>query len=271
MNFYICVYLQKDPKPKEWKRAWGNAKGDEALEEYLTSYENRFEEDIGPFYDWGDDPAFFASKEFGGNVTWGVCRGDVRWKLKEGDIVVFFCAQEQENQKSKKWKYYYVGLGTVGDVVEPREQLWKKSRYQKYRNYYNLLINKNGCHREPIDYHDDWAKRLAARYIIFDKDPAKTHFNVTNPLHVATYRKGAEAWKREILERWRLSDERVHKVYKLVEKRDGWVKLRTTNKFYPHKEMNLATLKHVKLDDKQLEKKRRGFLQISKEVAKDEG
>ena len=269
MNFYICVYLQKIPDKKDWVRAKGNASGDPVLKEYVRRYENRFKKNkdgIGRFYDWGDDPAFFAAETFGGNVTWGVCRHDVRDKLQKEDVVVFFCAQEQENQKPKKWMYYYVGLGTVGEVVKPRERLWKKVRYQEYTKYYNLLITKDGCHREPVDDHADWAKRLAARYIIFDDAPDKTHFNVTNPLHVATYTEGSEG---KILECWRSSkDERVKRINDLIPKRpptkkegSGGKKLRTSPTWNAHVHMNLSDRA-----DKLLRGKRRELLKVSKKV-----
>ena len=270
MNFYICVYRQKIPEKRDWKRAYENASGDPVLKEYVRRYENRFKKNkdgIGRFYDWGDDPAFFAAEKFDGNVTWGVCRHDVRGKLDKEDVVVFICAQEQENQKPRKWKYYYVGLGTVGEVVKPRERLWKKRCYREYRKFYNLLIDSKGCHREPIDYHHDWADRLAARYIIFDDAPDKTHFNITNPLYVATYTEYENAGEKGILERWCLSYKRVNKIAELVGERDIGSRLRTTNKYHPHKEMNLATRKRVKLGEKQLKEKRQEFLKISRAVA----
>ena len=279
MNFYICVYLQKIPDKKDWVRAKGNASGDPVLKEYVRRYENRFKKNkdgIGRFYDWGDDPAFFAAEKFGGNVTWGVCRHDVRDKLKKEDVVVFFCAQEQENQKPKKWKYYYVGLGTVGEVVKPRERLWKKVRYQEYTKYYNLLIDQEGCHREPIDDHEDWADRLAAQYIIFDKDPGTTHFNVTNPLLVATYGKGDDPWKEKILEHWKLSNKHVQRIYNLVPKRGEGRKLRTSSIRFGHVFINLRKIlkqRNKRLSDEQLngalEKMRRAFLAVSKEVAEE--
>ena len=268
MNFYVCVYRQGILGKSEENRARRNACDDPELQEYLQRYKDRFKkrkQGIGCFYDWGDDPAFFAAEEFLGDVrkaSWGVCRPNVRNNLEEGDIVVFFCAQQQKDKT--KWNYYYVGLGTVGEAVQERRQVGKKP-YLDYKNFYNLLIDSKGGHREMISYHSDWKERSEFPYIIFDSD--ETHFNIVNPLHVATYNEGTGAWKGKILECWRSSDERVQKIYELVGKRDGGAKLRTTNKYHPHKEMNLATFKRVKLDDKQLEKKRREFLEISREVA----
>ena len=130
MKFYICVYLQKLPDDKDCERVHQNASDDPVLKKYLRRYKNRFKKNksgIGRFYDWGDDPAFFASEQCGGNVTWGVCRHDVRGKLKEGDVVVFFCAQEHENEKQKKWEYYYVGLELLLTLLSP-ESSFGRSR-----------------------------------------------------------------------------------------------------------------------------------------------
>ena len=108
---------------------------------------------------------------------------DVRKKLDKGDVVVFFCAQERKEQ----WRYYYIGLGTVGEAVEHRDTFGRNPVTNLIGNSANLLIDSNGVHRESlITCHTDWADRLAARYIIFDKDPERTHFNVTNPLFVAS-------------------------------------------------------------------------------------
>ena len=125
-----------------------------------------------------------------------------------------------------------------------------------------MLINENGCHREPIDNHDDWAKRLAARYIIFDDAPDKTHFNIINPLHVATYVENNNQSKGKTLENWLLDEERVKRIYRLIPPRGEYKKLRTSQTGNAHVHMNLSDL-----EDKELGKKRREFLTISKEVA----
>ncbi len=41
-------------------------------------------------YDNGDDPSFRAMRKFGRQLTWGVCRQDVRNEISEGDVAVFF-------------------------------------------------------------------------------------------------------------------------------------------------------------------------------------
>ena len=50
------------------------------LKRYLALYNAP-----GCFYDWGDDPSFFAASELLGspnNATWGVCRRDVRASMR---------------------------------------------------------------------------------------------------------------------------------------------------------------------------------------------
>ena len=266
MNCYLCVYRQ--PITTGWDKTWKEASSEDnhVLKKYLQRYKKRLKkpkEGIGRFYDWGDDPAFFGAEEFLGDIrkaSWGVCRPDVRRNLEEGDVVVFFCAQQQKN--TDQWDYYYVGLGTVGEVVCNRSQIWKKKRYRDYSKFYNLLIDSTGSHREVIRrWHNNWEKLLKSHYVIFEASD-KTHFNVTNPLHVATYTEGETAWKGEILERWCLSDKRVTKVYDLVPKRDGGKKLRTSPTWNSHRHMNLSNL-----CDTQLEEMRQEFLEISREIA----
>jgi hypothetical protein len=41
-------------------------------------------------YDIGDDPSFYAMRKSGGQLSWGICRQDVRNSLCPGDIVAFF-------------------------------------------------------------------------------------------------------------------------------------------------------------------------------------
>ncbi len=278
MNFYVCVYLQGVfEKVNGLNKARKESANNRALKEYLDRYKNMYKrrldknnKRIGRFYDWGDDPAFFAAEYFSKDInkaTWGVCRPNVRKELQKRDIVVFFCAQQQKDETT--WKYYYVGLGTVGKVVQPREKIWKRQRYAEYKKFFNLIINSKSCHWETINPHKDWAHRLASPYIIFDDSDKMTHFNVANPLHVATYKEDAAPWKGNILEVWELSDELVNKIDELVGERDSGSRLRTTNKYHPHQEMNLATRKRIKLGEKRLKEMRREFLKISRKVAKE--
>ena len=281
MNLYVCVYRQPIPKSRDNNRANKSASGDDALKDYLRRYKNRFrrnKRNIGHFYDWGDDPAFFAAEHFLDNVhgaTWGVCRPDVRRRLSDrGDVVVFFCVQQQKDEVT--WKYYYIGLGTVGEVICDRRRLWRKREYVKYTKFYNLLLDSEGRHNEMISYHSDWKKISMSPYVIFDKDTDKTHFNVINPLHVATYVEGTEPWKGEILERWRLSNELVKRIYDLVPRRRGKKKLRTSGTGFAHRHINVRDslkrqergLSNEQLDEKLVEL-RRSFLNVSKEIAEE--
>src|SRR4051794_1528407 len=46
-------------------------------------------------FDVGDDPSFRAARHApGSDVTWGVCRTDLRNALRPGDVVVFIAAED---------------------------------------------------------------------------------------------------------------------------------------------------------------------------------
>ena len=121
------------------------------------------------------------------DMSWGVCRPNVRWQLQVNDFVAFFCAK-QEDPPQRGWNYFFVGVGTVGALIT-RNMLWADPRYRLYRNYYNVLATITHDapeHHETFHrYHDDWARRCEAPYVIFD--PSSTRFNVTSRLRVATY------------------------------------------------------------------------------------
>ena len=182
MKAYVCVYRQP-VVDKYWQRTWDEADGTPKLKKYLRRYERRFRKNkkgIGRFYDWGDDPSFFAAEEFLRDVrraTWGVCRPDVRKQIDKGDFVVFFCAQQQEDDRNL-WKYYYIGLGTVGDRID-RRLIWEDPSLKGYKRFYNLLIDSTGRQKEFIHkYHDDdWKERAEAPYMVFAKkqNPFQSH------------------------------------------------------------------------------------------------
>ena len=294
MNAYVCVYRQP-LKDDAWQKTWDEASEVPGLKKYLRRYKRRFQKSkkgIGRFYDWGDDPSFFAAEEFLGDVrkaSWGVCRPNVRCKLEKGDFIVFFCAQQQEDDKDL-WKYYYIGLGTVRDRID-RRLIWEDPNLKGYKRFYNLLVNSKGRQKEFIHkYHDDdWEKRAEAPYVVFAKN--KTHFNLTDPLLVAKYRVGDGAWKGNIMETWFLSDADVREIYSLIPKRTKYKKLRTSDQGYDHAPMNLEQLtieeEKQRLRDKyqitqirgelkelannakekQLKRLRRKLLKISREIA----
>ncbi len=270
MNAYVCVYRQP-VVDKLWQRTWDEADGIPKLKKYLRRYERRFRKNkkgIGRFYDWGDDPSFFATEEFLGDVRkagWGVCRRDVRDKLNRGDFIIFFCAQQQEDDEDL-WKYYYIGLGTVGHVIQNRERIWRTKKYKDYRKFYNLLIDSEGRQYEMIHrFHQDWKRRAKSPYVVFDDSPLMTHFNLCNPLLVARYWVGDSAWKGNIMETWRLSNAIVREVYDLIPQRNGGKKLRTSYTGFGHSLMNLSNeLDH---DVKRLKRTRKSLLKISREIA----
>ena len=118
MKCYVCVYRQPVLNERKWNRTWNEAGNKRGLKKYLEMYRSGLEQDGACYYDWGDDPAFFAAEEFLGDVngaSWGVCRTDVRGKLSEGDVVVFFCAKARIEGI---WEYYYIGLGTVSETID---------------------------------------------------------------------------------------------------------------------------------------------------------
>ena len=269
MKCYVCVYRQPALNPSKWKRSCREAGNKRGLRKYLKLYRSGFEQGATCFYDWGDDPAFFAAVEFLGDVnraSWGVCRRDVREKLCNGDFVIFFCAKALEE---RTWEYYYIGLGTVSETLD-RGLVWSSEEYRPYRDFFNLLMDSRGDQYEFIyDKHNsDWRERADAPYILFDTSQNRTHFNLTNPLLVATYRLGDPPWRGNVIERWHLDDKKVRAIYGAIPKRttgkEPGKKLRTgrTDQGYPHQFQNLSYI-----DDPDLKRKRQKLLRISKGVA----
>ena len=108
MNGYVCVYRHAIPCRRYWLRTEPVATSNPGLRRFLDVYN-----DQGCFYDWGDDPSFFAASEMLGDVrkaTWGVRRPDVRRRLKALDYVMFFCAK---SVRGPVWEHFYIGVGTV--------------------------------------------------------------------------------------------------------------------------------------------------------------
>jgi hypothetical protein len=62
-------------------------------------------------YDNGDDPSFYAARKFGSQVSWGICRQDVRNRLRPGDIVVFFSFHKFDETGDSE--YRMCALGTA--------------------------------------------------------------------------------------------------------------------------------------------------------------
>lgn len=175
-------------------------------------------------YDQGDDPAFEASLDTGGRISWGVCRTDVRNAIQPGDIVAFFSTRRGD----RKAVYRFVGWATVDEKIE-RDRIWRERRLRPYRQYKNLLIRPSAgrfLHLEPQHYesrpHKDWLWRagdwrgtkrksevlglckrdfvsprnvkFAKNYVLFCAEGAGTYV-IANPPTVATCAGGAhETW-----------------------------------------------------------------------------
>ncbi len=229
MNAYLCTYRRRTPSPRERRQTDAAAKHDPLLRVFLEGYNHSY-------YDWGDDPSFFAAQHLLGDVrkaSWGVCRRDVRSTLGVGDLVVFFCGCENEHI----WRYYFVGFGTVRELVKPRAALWTDPAHASYRKFYNVLVRPVGgrlVHSEVFhNYHDDWKRRAKAPYVLFDA--AHSAFNLKSPHHVATWRKHGTS----IREKW-ADDARSKGIKRLLFVERGVDRgLRTSKSGYGHAKLNL--------------------------------
>ena len=188
---FICVYRHIEPSKKQWNELISAAQKTPSHQEFSNTYKDNY-------YDWGDDPSFFAAKKYLGDekfATWGVCRANVRKQLIKGDVVVFICGR----QTGKNWKYYYIGYGTVSLNLKNRLEIWKKDKYEAQRGFYNLLIDKRGAQFEPFGgIHDNLCERVGAGYIFFETASNLTNFNFVNPLYIADCnpdQKLTETWK----------------------------------------------------------------------------
>lgn len=98
MDGFVCVYRRpiptysRKPSPTHFELTKETAAQlkDRNLRNFLRAY---LDDDC--YYDWGDDPAFYAAETFVGDIrmaTWGVCRGRLpfRKNLKMGDLIIFF-------------------------------------------------------------------------------------------------------------------------------------------------------------------------------------
>jgi len=191
-------------------------------------------------YDGGDDPSFYAMKTFGGQLSWGVCRQDVRNRLSPGDIVVFFSFRKFDETGDSE--YSLCALATVERKVRQID-LWQDAKLTAFRKYFNLLIRPSKSthggwdHFEPAltGVHTDWLWRIAdhhgfrkkhfeklqetdhlepgttirgrpvviaRNYVLFSSDPTKTHV-LSTPTVVASHSNGkpAEEWNKDSFSR----------------------------------------------------------------------
>lgn len=183
-------------------------------------------------YDVGDDPSFYAARKFGGQLSWGICRQDVRNRLRPGDIVVFFSFRRFKETGDSE--YRLCALATVDRKVSQMD-LWHDQNLEIYRKYFNLLIRPLGSmndvweHFEPTlegsRLHNDWLWRMAEHqgfrkadfkklqatdrlepgatvrgsqiviaknYVLFSPHPAAGHI-VAKPSEIAWHSKGKPA------------------------------------------------------------------------------
>lgn len=230
MNAYLCTYRRRTPSPLERRQTEAEAEEDPLLRVFLEGYDDSY-------YDWGDDPSFFAAHRLLGNVrkaSWGVCRPDVRERLRERDLVVFFCGCQ--NSIERAWHYYFIGFGTVQARVE-RAALWKNPAYAPYREFYNVLARLRGGQLVQSEkfhpYHVNWEARARAPYVLFDA--GQSAFNLKSPHHVATWKSNAAT-----PERWK-TDTRSKEIEGLLFTERGIDdrRLRTAKSGYGHAKLNL--------------------------------
>jgi len=249
VNAYLCTYRRTEPSSRRLEQMSAAAKHDPLLRAFLKGYRRSY-------YDWGDDPSFFAAQRRLGDVrkaSWGVCRRDVRNALGERDLVVFFCGC----QDKRVWRYYFVGFGTVRALVK-RKALWTDPAYASYRKFYNVLARLDGrrlVQSETFhDYHNDWKLRAKAPYVLFDA--AQSVFNLKSPHHVATW-DGAT-----IPETWGV-DARTREIEQLLFVERGINRrLRTSASGYGHAKLNLVRSGHTVRPGRSLSELTRGLMQL---------
>ena len=258
MQGYTCVYRHFLPSKADWDKTCQAALLDPTLDKFLGKYNDQY-------YDWGDDPSFFAAREFLGNVrhaSWGVCRRNVRQHLKPGGLVVFFCAKPQIGN-AKVWDYYYIGFGTVRATID-RWQLWQDNQFSCYRRFYNVLAepkNSKLVQKETFHpYHKDWQKRLTAPYILFEPSEELSHFNLVNPLLVASYD------GNKIPEDWGTSCLALQLENLLFEERLISRRLRSSPTGYGHSHINLTNEGKTTRPGRTIEQLRHALLELSETI-----
>lgn len=232
MKAYLCVYRHSIPPRKDWDLTKARAATEPLLQKFLDRYGQP-----ECFYDWGDDPSFFASSEILGSAesaTWGVCRRDVRTAMRPGDYVVFVCGKEMAKGI---WEYFYVGVGTIKQLLD-RHVIWSEDGYEPQRRFFNVLARPVGGELQQYEtfhrYHPDWDRRAAAPYIVFD--PLESRFNLENPPLVASYDRDHGG-----IEEWNYNDPISRRLAALVLPDSSSTRgLRSVNVQRSHPKMNLA-------------------------------
>lgn len=124
------------------------------------------EQGEGPYDIPGDDPSLFSHRRYGGSLTWGVCRQQVRNALRPGDVVVFFSFGKSRHDRAVE--YRLCAVATVERKVRQTD-VWHNPALGRYRRYLNLLIrparqDNAWEHYEPGAKdagHRDWLSRIA--------------------------------------------------------------------------------------------------------------
>lgn len=232
MNAYVCVYRRSCPSAKDFERTRLAGVKDPFVKRFLDIYYNDTS-----YFDWGDDPSFFAAHYRLGDVrlaSWGVCRPDVRAVLNPGDFVVFFCGRAEPGTEGC-WKYFFVGVGSVSRALS-RTEVWQQSRFTPYRQFYNILAKattSGWAQQETFHpYHAKWRARAQSPYILFE--PSTSAFNLDSPLHVATY-------AGTVPETWDLQSPRVRELHDMLFIERGITRpLRTARYGHAHPKLNLG-------------------------------
>jgi hypothetical protein len=254
MRAFVCVYLHREPSRSEFAKTEEASDQDPLLARFLKTYKQP-----GSFWDWGDDPSFFAATEILKDVraaSWGVCRRDVRAVLGPDDFIVWFCARRD----AARLLYFFIGVTTVFWTIS-RKQLWSDNQFSAYRKFYNTLA-------KPVDgklvqvetfhrFHSDWRNRAGAPYIIFDPAPKKTAVNVTAPLLVA------EKLQDQPLEIWSRNPHRAQRLRtSLFDDLGIGRRLRTRNRQQPHRHIALHRAPRLKGQTEQLDGLRAKLLDL---------
>lgn len=236
MRGYVCTYRNPRPRQLDFDLtvAQAEATNDEDLRSFLRAYDDSF-------WDWVDDPSFFAAAQQLGNVSrasWGVCRPDVRKRLSRGDLVVFFCTK----QRATSWDYYFIGYATVERCIS-RSTLWRSAEFAKFRSFYNVLARVRGPKREQQETffprHKDWSDRADMPYVLFD--PMRSCFNLDTPLRVARWT------DNQPQEQW-LKSSVVQRLEQLIFRDRGITRRLRTRGPFPHAKLNLAARRKGALD-----------------------
>ncbi|MBI4571128.1 MAG: hypothetical protein HY723_04200 [Chloroflexi bacterium] len=238
MKAFVCTYRRPLPKRRHWNALRRAADGDPALRRFLNEYWNSY-------FDWGDDPAFFAATHFIGDVraaSWGVCRPEVRARLREGDLVVFFCGRpglrpaKEYMETTGVWEYFFIGYATVDELVHDRRRLWQEPRLRPYTRFYNVLCSLVGDqlrHHETFDPpHNE--KQINTPYVIFDRNLSR--LEVSQPLRVATWT--ADTSRQEVWEPGVAAQRLAHLLFGATDELRG-SRLRTARSGFAHRHLRL--------------------------------